>query len=277
MLSLVNFLRIRDWWYLNGLFLLGYVYSGGRLDLTKDLFLGLLISSFYLAHGYSMNEYFDRMNARPRNTQEKHRVFYLNLFMGTFLLNVFLSWHTSTAAGIIVILGGILSWVYSAPPLYLKRMAWGRLFLNALGFSLLFLLGAVFSRGWGLEEILLSLNIFLIFIPAELFHNLNDMAMDKSDGILTFPLKYGIDAALNAVTTSVFILVLYTFLFSLTGSISPFMALLNGVFSVAFVLLGKSCRNFGREIPRFVGVKSHARLILAIYGMSLLIIFAFIR
>ena len=266
-------LRVKDWWYLNGVFVLGAV-SSDRFNLTiNPFFFGLVISSLYLAHGYALNEHWDRKSAPcPFSKITPGGEGALGAYL-LLALNCAIAFFLLRPAFFMVVLGGVVSWLYSSPPLRLKKRFVPRLLLNSLGFSFLFLVGAVSQGPLSSADWLLLLFVFFLFIPIELIHGLNDFEDDGLNSIATFPRVFGVRKTV-AMTLALFV-GLQVFSLSLYAGnlVSLPFVFLNLFLVVGMSALLANIQRHGRLSCGLDGLKARSRILLSVYGGGLFLLY----
>lgn len=103
-------------------------------------------------------------------TAEQTRKYATGLFGACMVIGLILTWQAGTGLVLIGLLGLLIGWAYSAPPLALNSRGWGELSV-AVGFGLLMPLGADFVQRHafallpvlaGLPYALLTANLLLI-------------------------------------------------------------------------------------------------------------------
>lgn len=259
----ISILRIKDWAHLLGLTILGYIYaSGGSIDFIP-LSQGILIGALYLAYGYSLNEYFDRYTTNPLFLPGIALLF-------AILLAYSLHWQTA----LIVIFGAIAGFIYSARPFRAKeKRLWG-LFCNAFCFAPLFLIGYSTIKNLDLEAILMAVFIWLIFLPIDLIHQLNDYSQDKEDKIKTCAVSLGIKKTIFLAVMALLFTLLWAFFLSRCSKITSLFFFITLFFlsGVLFYLLYRFVK-YGNDINGYK-IKLRLRYLLIAYGVSLVIIFS---
>jgi 4-hydroxybenzoate polyprenyltransferase len=259
-------LRFKDWWYLNGLFALGAVSTCFYKLTVGHLFAGLVISFLYLAHGYAMNEYCDQREKPGAKSPEERDLFgaYFLLALNCVLASLF-----SKDVLILVVLGSVVSWAYSSPPFRFKKRLFLRLFFNSLGFSLLFLLGMLFQNSLSIKGLFLFLFIFLLFIPIELIHVLNDFNDDETNSIVTFPMIFGVKKTIVTISASFMVLAGFSFILYFANFVPVAFVFANVLLALGMlVLMARSYQHaeLSLELHR---LKIAARALLSIYGAGL--------
>lgn len=165
------FIRIKDWLHILGLAVLGAVFYYNSAIKPYHLLPGLLVSSLYLAHGFSLNNFFDvtidqSIGKRflPLNPIFHKR--FLVISYALLFINCLISLQISQMVFWLVITGSALGVIYSAPPLRLKRHTFLNIALNSLGFSIIFLIGFFSaSNDATLSVLMMSILFVLFFIP----------------------------------------------------------------------------------------------------------------
>lgn len=271
--SLIELLRFKDWWFQNGILLLGAAFSDPlSAGNAPRVAAGLAVSSLCLAHGHALNEYFDELRSKlgddVRLAGRLHAFIYVLLAAALGL-----ACFVSTPTVVIVALIGITSWLHSSPPLSLKNHIFWRLFLNSLGFSLFFLAGAGLNNQLSAGEMLLGGFIFTLYIPLELIHVLAHLEPDKLKGIRTFCLVYGQKRTIALASALFSALILYASALYLLR----FASLAFAVWSVLYgslmllVLALAYRRDTGGEV--YHQLRFRTKMIGVAYGAGLLVVF----
>jgi 4-hydroxybenzoate polyprenyltransferase len=275
----LQFFRVSDWIHVLGLTLLGFIFASGSDIVFRNLFLSLLISSLYLAFGYSLNDYFD-IYARHRGANDTplpvpfKKALILSLL--ALILNCFISLSFSIYIFWLVIAGATLAWLYSATPLRLKERPFWELICNSLGFSILFLVGFASAGAIDVQAILMTIFIFLLFLPLQLIHELNDLRQDCSKGINTTAVKFGIIISFNLIFLFLALLIGYTFILHyLLKTARLFWLTILFCAALAFILLRRLDRHSRRLDTR--RLKLDVRYICIVYGLGVLGAFLFSR
>jgi len=253
----IDFLRIKDWFYLIGIALLGFLYGIKVLNLF-DIFILFLISSLYLAHGYTLNNCFGIRNL------SKGLHFKTGLFISFFLfaMNCLISFLFSKTIFLLVIAGGFIGLLYSAKPFRLKENLVSNFILNSLGFSILFLIGFGLNKSLSVESWLLFLYIALFMVPHQVVHILSHRNEYKLRNYNLIKLFY----------PSLLILTFWSLIIFYIFSITPFLFILTVAFSAiqAYIFKSKLHEKNFKKIRILMRVVSMAFGVL----MMLILIFA---
>lgn len=166
LLKYLEFFRVKDWFFIVGLAYLGYFY-----ELEKFVFLDFLVISLiailYLAHGYSINNYFDLERQGIHSEISK-----LKIACITLVINCIISFFYSWMIFILVVLGGAISFLYSSS-INLKSKPFWNIVLNSTGFTLLFLIGYTSKGSISTSGLAFAGYIWLGIIPAQIIHLLS--------------------------------------------------------------------------------------------------------
>lgn len=262
--------RFQDWWYLLGLPILGYFSVTKEINLSGLIPL-VVIASFYLAYGYSLNEFSDRKKDILEN---KSAVFFkeLSFPIGAFIVGallLFLFAFNRREAWLVYLTGGIAGYLYSAAPLRFKGRPFLGLIFNALCFAPLFLLGASFVRGIDAFAFLFSLFIFIFFIPIQIIHEIAHYEFDKADNIKTTVCFLGLQRSKVMLMASSAITLLYLLLISRVYRLYPFFAM-TGIFLfciniMAIGFIDRGWRENLKKITRVLSLIYGAGLFLFVY------------
>lgn len=162
--ELIAFYRFKDSWVHVGLFFLGYVTVEGGHFVSRDCFIGLLITLLYLAYGYSFNQLCDR---KIRFNYE------LMLALSPFLLSFLLCQMFVPRFSPYLIAAGILNTGYSLPAISWRRLPGISVLINAYLFGSIFLLGTCWSRH-NIDWYAVSITVYIafFFVPAQILHEI---------------------------------------------------------------------------------------------------------
>lgn len=269
-----RFFRALDWIHFLGLTILGYVYASRTIIFSRDLCSGIIIASLYLAHGYSMNECFDN---RVDNNVERFRKYSVPfktaiLLSGlVFIANLIFAFAYSLPIMLLVIFGALIGFFYSAYPFRLKEIPFLGLICNALCFTPLFIIGYLSFRPLDLNAILMGIFIFILFLPIDLIHQLNDAEEDKAKNLRTTAVACGIKKTIGLIIISLLLLNLWLWIISRYIVISASFLFLTLSFSlVVIIYLVKKFYRYGNNISK-CNIKLKLRYLFMIYGVGLLI------
>jgi len=269
-----QFIRIRDWWYHNGIFFLGTIFAGVNGIPIEKIVWGGVVTSLYLANGYSLNEYYDHSWADRKGRTGPRESLASKIPWFIFMVNLCLAVIFLPEVLLFVFLGGVLSWLYSAPPFRFKGNPILRLLLNASGFSLIFLMGTALSGAIPFRAIGLVLMMVLLFFPIEMIHDLNDAADDRSQGIRTFPVLWGNKTTLNGIVILLTAVIVYVLWLYFLNVIHGGVVILTVLMSAGLILLVSGFIS-RKEEKTVVGwsLKSRARILLSGYMLGLGVLF----
>jgi 4-hydroxybenzoate polyprenyltransferase len=276
----LDLFRVRDWVHVLGLPLLGFLYARMKDPQMTWFYLPLciIISVLYLAHGYSLNETYD--------TLKKHKGIYQGFFQekgisfkralalsfAPLLINLVLSWLVSPGMFLLIIAGAILSYVYSAPPSRFKEIAFADLVINALGFSILFLIGTGLGEGIFPGSFYLAFLFFIVFIPLQLIHELEHVQEDRAANVKTTVVRCGEKISGNLILSSLILLTLWSFLLYL-GEMPFLIFILTFAFSFYIMMNFLKRCNCGHKANRNYSFRLWVRMFAAIYGLGILMVF----
>jgi len=260
-----------DWLHFLGIPLLGYiVWTKGHNSFSiYELLKLLFISSLYLTHGYFLNDSFDAFKVNSKTIINPGKIILISYIF--LLLNICFAFFLKREVVAIIICGGILSFIYNAPPLLLRRVPFIGTLVNASGFSLLFLIGYPLLKTDIFTPILFFLFFFIIMIPIQLLHELSHLHEDRLNESITTASLLGekhtliISILLLAVSSSWTVLIArkgYPSLFSVASMI---FAILVTVYLIAKFRLNNLIGN--------TKIKSGLRKISIIYGLVIIFIF----
>lgn len=216
--SFFIFIRIKDWLHILGLTILGIVFYSSSSLFTYGSLSALIVSSLYLAHGFSLNNYFDigidqflGKKFIPANQRSHKKLLTLSYML--FLINCLISAKISLLVLYLVALGLIIGLIYSAWPFRLKRLTFSNILLNSLGFSIIFLIGfASVSKTITLPAIMMTVLFALVFIPLQIIHHISHSEADKKGNIQTIYNRYDFKITIFFFDFSLLILTLWSLL-----------------------------------------------------------------
>lgn len=280
--SFATFFRTKEWLHILGLAVLGIAFHSEFDLFTHNALLGLIVSSLYLAHGFSLNNYFDIRIDRPI----KKGGFSLNYPLhkklllcscALFLVNCVLSFQISPIVLYLVIIGGILGVAYSAPPLRLKKMTFLNILLNSAGFSVIFLIGFVsVNNSVTLHSLMMAILFALVFIPLQIMHQISHSEADKIQNIQTIYNRYGLKKTLFYFDLSLVLLVLWSLLLSILNDRYDYIFYSTFLFGFSlFYALHRMKNDKIAESGYATKTRLLFRKICILYGIILLFIFFF--
>lgn len=214
--SFFTFIRIKNWLHILGLTILGITFYSSSGLFTNNSLLGLIVSSLYLAHGFSLNNYFDitidqYIGKRYFPSDQISRKKFLTISYALFLINCVISSRISSIVLYLVIIGSIIGLIYSAPPFRLKRKTFLNMLLNSLGFSLIFLIGFTsVSKSITPSALMMTILFALIFIPLQIIHQISHSEADKIEKIQTIYNQYGFKITNYFFNASLILLLLWS-------------------------------------------------------------------
>lgn len=237
----IDFFRVGDWVHHTGIALLGYFALTGFAFSTNILMM-IIISSLYLAHGYSFNDYFDEGG---KNTD-------LYLSMLPFILNMFLSALVSNLMFMMVVSGTMINILYSV--FRLKEKPITNYILNSFGFSLLFLMGWHMNKVLDLTAVILFLYVSLIFVISQAFHT------EKHDELNTTKNNTKI-----ILVTSMTVLFILSILLNRLTNIGPLFV----IFTLIYVL---SISTFLRNTKNLGSLRTEIKYLTLLHGTAILFV-----
>lgn len=265
----LRLLRIKDWFYIIGLAFLGFFYKE-RIFKFIDIFLLIIVSSLYLAHGYSLNEYFDlryeylRVSKEDRkHTTTNRKPSFLPIFL--LFLNCIISFYLSKLIFFLIVLGGLCSYLYSSSFTRLKNRPLANILLNSSGFTILFIIGYLFNKPLSIMTFYLSGFIWLGVIPSQIIHL---MAHNQIERNWPFPLV----VSYKLFYLSLLIWAGWSFLvFSITNNMHT-VSLATLTFCAIQFLIIRSFNKSDLSNGRIVAIRDKFKIINIIFGAILLIL-----
>lgn len=263
--EIIAFYRVKDWLHMLGLVLLGYVYSRGQ-DKIMILIAGFSAAALYLAHGYSLNDIYDRQLKVDLSYKKAMLLSFIALFL------------CLAASGIVslellgvAIFGHLCGMLYSARPFRLKNRFLLDLVFNALALASLFLMGYLIKGGLSAKPLALFFMFFVYFLPTQLVHQIQDRKIDaeyRQDN--TFQLL-GIEKTKKMIYFLLFIYALLGIILLRAGVLGIASALSTILFSAGLALYTamriKSENRIAKE------PKMSTRYLSMLYGAALLVSF----
>ena len=178
-----------------------------------NVFLAAFAASFALASGNIINDIFDieidKVN-RPERPIPSGKIPLpqaYGLYISTLILSIFFSVFLNVEALLIVIISVVLLFIYSK---YLKR-------IPLVGnITVSFLTGLVFVFGGVVVEnpasaIIPAVFAFIINLTRELIKDIEDISGDNNAGVVTFPIKFGLQKSKRLILLITITLILLTF------------------------------------------------------------------
>ncbi|MCJ7508297.1 MAG: UbiA family prenyltransferase [candidate division Zixibacteria bacterium] len=212
--------------------LLGYHRSVTLNGESGSIFLTFILLTFLSGAIYVLNQICDietdRINRKlfllPDNVISRKSAIVQTVIMN--LVSIVPAFFISLTLGILFILGFILSYIYSAPPLVLKNRPFGGLLSNALGHgSLVFLIGWCANTNLSAKALLYSVPYLLAVGAIYLNTTIPDIEGDKKVGKITLAVKWGkfaskLFSGFLVLTALVFSVMLKDYFFSVVTFIS---------------------------------------------------------
>ncbi|MFH1403255.1 MAG: UbiA family prenyltransferase [Candidatus Altiarchaeota archaeon] len=262
---LTGFYRIKDWVHLLGLGFIGLSYSSPFPPDDGAILACGIVSSLYLAFGYSSNTLFEEHMGKSLGCRQ------LLLSMLPAAVGLAFSYHLSPPLAFLYSIGVLFGILYSAPPVMAKGMPVIELFFNSLLFTLIFLFGVVLGGGSASSDVLFfSAFIFIMVIPFQLVQELTDMDHDASKGIKTTAVHMTPKAVRLMMVAAILVILLFSV-------VMPPWVGLDWRFTVATILFGLSFLPSTR-MPSASGNADYGRLRIGLryagiaYGLLLVLL-----
>jgi 4-hydroxybenzoate polyprenyltransferase len=273
-----KFFRILEWIHFLGLTVLGYAYASRMISFSNAFWMSVIVASLYLAYGYSINECFDN---RVDNNVEIHGRYFIPfkkailLSALIFIANLIFTFVYFFQLMPLVVFGGLIGLLYSAYPFRLKEIPFLGLICNSLCFTPLFIIGYISIRALDLSAVLLTAFIFILLLPIDLIHQLNDAEEDKRNGLRTTAVVCGAKGTIGLIIFSLFLLNSWLLVISWHVRISPLFFLLTLLLSLSMIIyLIKKFLKYGNDISKHK-IKLELRNLFIAYGIGLLITAAY--
>jgi len=257
------FLRIKDWIYIIGLSLLGFVYGIKQFELFSLLILGI-ISSLYLAHGYTLNNCFDvlRLKKTPSISFRKGLVISYSLFV----ISCIIAFFYSKEILFLIVIGSIVGFLYVGPPFRLKRILAANFILNSLGFAILFMIGFLLNKTLATDMWLLAFYVFLAIIPAQIIHLISHRREERI-------WRCGQKFSLCCFNLSLIVFTIWSFVIVYWFEITYVLFLVTLIFSIIQFYTVKI--GIKRKVD-FKKIRLKLRIVNIIFGIGILCIFLFL-
>lgn len=228
-----RFFRILDWIHFLGLTVLGYVYASRMTIFSNAFWISIIVASLYLAHGYSVNKCFD--NRIDNNVEICGKYFIpfkkaILLSYFVFIANLIFAFVYFFQLMPLVIFGSLISFLYSAYPFRFKKVPFLGLICNSLCFTPLFVIGYIVIRALDLKGLLMAIFIFILLLPIDLIHQLNDADEDRVKNFRTTAIICGAKRTIGLIIISLFLLNNWLLIISWYMKISYFFFFPNLVF-----------------------------------------------
>ena len=262
-IAYAKFLRVKDWFFIIGLPFLGFFYNRKRFEFS-GIFLLFIIASLYFAHGYSINRYFDFKN-KELSFPEGEINIRRNVAFSFFLLglNCIISLFYSKPIFILVILGAVISLLYSSTKL--KRNPFFNVAFNSSGFTILFLIGCLANKPISSDVLYLLAYVWIGIISSQIIHLMAHKQIEHNWSfslVISYKLFY----------LSLLIWIGWTFVvFSLINNMNR-ISLATLIFCITQVLIIKLCNRSGLLKDKFLNIRNKFRTLNIIFGVILLVL-----
>ncbi|HNW38888.1 MAG TPA: UbiA family prenyltransferase [Candidatus Omnitrophota bacterium] len=278
------FIRITDWLHILGLAVLGVAFSSASSLFTFKTLLALTVSALYLAHGFSLNNYFDAAIDQRINkvyfpagpiSRERFLIFSYSLF----LINCFIASRISVTMLYFIVAGSLLALIYSAPPLRFKKSTLLNIVLNSLGFAIIFLIGFISVGNFiSAEALMMSVLLALVFIPLQIVHQIAHSEADKIENILSVYNRYGLQPTIYLINLSLAGLLLWSLFIGISSLKYAGVFYLTCLFCFSLFYYLRRVKNSPQAHPEAAAkLRIIIRRICILYGTGLLLSFYFIK
>ena len=237
-MDLLKKYRIKGWVYFLGLPLLGYFLQENTI--SSHLAYVLIVSLLLLSYAFSLNDFFDKRFSKNK---------IIIPLVPFFLLIPFL-FYFSYIKIIMILFFLLVSTTYSLPRIRLKSVPFICTLWNAMGYSILFLLGInIISK----EVIILLFILFFLLFVAQLIHEITHQAEDRNAHIKTTALFLGEKKTKQLCCIGLVLPSLAPFFFNI------FIAILISIYSICFLILiwkrpGRKLREEFRVYGIIIGI-----------------------
>lgn len=159
----VRLLRVKEWYFHLGFILLGMVFAGEKFAISGTNFvLGMVLGALYLGGGYAFNAACDEPTMKAQD---------LIFSNGLLIIFVALSCYSVPHCALWFVIAIIGHFFYAHPFFLLRKNHTYSVFINALSFSLLFLMGVELqSQTISLRAFAMFSYFFLIMSAYQLMH-----------------------------------------------------------------------------------------------------------
>jgi 4-hydroxybenzoate polyprenyltransferase len=275
--NFLAYLRVKDWLHVLGLTLLGTAFNSFFSIFSYKAFSALAVSALYLAHGFSLNNYFDadidkRINKQYLPPGGKKLLFFS---YSLFIVNCFISYRICAPVFYLVLAGSLLASLYSAPPFRMKKSAFPNIILNSAGFAIIFLIGFAAVRGRITRASAMTAALFaLLFIPLQIVHQIAHAEADRAENILTLYNRYGYAKTLAILKASLSLLVLWSLLIGALYRDYIAVFYLTLPLSLAIFYFLKKLRGAGNALQKSATeLRDILKKICLLYGTALILAF----
>ncbi len=260
--KIIEFYRIKDWLHMLGLILLGFAYSLPAEVNFRALLAALLAGGLYLAHGYSLNDIFDKETKVDIGHRQALRLSLLSV-----VLCLLVASFISLKALYIAIFGHLCGMFYSASPFRFKNRLFWDLIFNALSLASLFLLGTMAAKGdISRQGLMMFFLFFVYFMPIQLIHQIQDYLRDKESGQKNTVQILGIKKATHLIFMFLAFYIILSFVLWELQAFRIYPLLLNSSFALVLIFYIGYNRTGAN-------LKLATRYISIIYGVGLLAAF----
>ena len=229
--NILSYFRVKDWLHLLGLALLGYVYSPGFNLLSIELPRILLLSFLLLAFAYSFSTQF-KLHWGKENFKKR-----ILPSLAVLAFAIVYSLFLSSQIFILSLISIIVVIVYVIPPLNLKAVPIAVTVLNSVGATTHFLLGAAIVSNLTLNLFSLAIYVAILFLAAQLLHELAHFSKDKEGGRITTPIRFGFKATYYTIDGLLILLVAWAIVLYAYQGFPILFTITTAVFSLFFFLI----------------------------------------
>lgn len=194
------------------------IWIGGAITGSISPFMNLLLASFsgmlITAAANTINDYFDiaidKINKPerplPSGLVDPKQAYLFSLIL--FFIGTLVSFWITRACILIAFLSSLLLYFYSAR---LKRTTlWGNLTVALLS-GLAFIYGGL-AVGNPKKAFMVGSFAFLYHLAREIIKDAEDIEGDQKEGLKTYPIRYGIKAALRLAAFVIILLIVVTYI-----------------------------------------------------------------
>jgi len=200
--SLLKYYRTKDWRAYFSLGVFGFVVAQGFLFPLLEIIIFFLIGILLLAFGFSVNNFFDIKEDREKGERtniliQDKKNFLFSISPG--LLALFLSIYFGLGVFLFVLIGALIGFFYSAPPLRMKSRPFLDLISHGLfAGALIFLFPIlIFSPELTLFHYLIAFSVFYLSMLLEMRNHLEDYQSDFRAGLQTTTCFLGYENSAN--------------------------------------------------------------------------------
>jgi 4-hydroxybenzoate polyprenyltransferase len=242
-------------------FLIGAIYAGGISDIKIFLFNFFVIFIIFFGSINAYNSYYDKDDGPIGGLKRPPKMKKWMLFAAWFmkLLAIVLSFYMGIVYTVTIILGAIMSWLYSGPPFRLKSHPIISLILVGVGSISFSVIWGFLSAGGQEFSLFVILGIIangLVFLSMYPFSQIYQIEEDKRRGDNTFCVRFGVSGVKKFFYIFYLIgaiLLVYSLLFNVL--ITSIIAIVSIITYVGFIKILKNIKGESSEYKKVMKTK----------------------